>query len=152
VILDYFVYCWTPMLSTTATPSAVQDSVLHDAVADRVQHCIANRFHMYPLAAAVVSHIRSMTCTSALEPFGPKVSSEAFLHAAIRSLRLYFASLRPEDEVDSQSWSIRWIFTVRNTMHTERMRQSIISLSSTRWSIFLAPHYRKGLNVEISGT
>jgi hypothetical protein len=80
------------------------------------------------------------------------VSSEAFLHAAIRSLRLYFASLRPEDEVDSQSWSIRWIFTVRNTMHTERMRQSIISLSSTRWSIFLAPHYRKGLNVEISGT
>lgn len=46
--------------------------------------------------------MRSVTRTSAFERDGPKVSTEALLHVAIRSLRLYFASLKPGDSIESE--------------------------------------------------
>lgn len=53
VIFDYFTRCWTLMPSGTGTPLPVRSTLLHDAVADRIQYCVANETHLYSLAAAV---------------------------------------------------------------------------------------------------
>jgi hypothetical protein len=99
IIFEYYIIKWT------MRPSAADfqtDILVQRATIDRVEACLASKVHMYALAAAVSTHMRSITGTVLPSIGGAETSPEFYIRHAIQGLRAYFLSVQEGSTIDPQ--------------------------------------------------
>jgi hypothetical protein len=102
-VIDYYTRSWSSAPYMTAPYSSHRDSLLQDAVAERVRSCLTNETHMYALSVAVAARLRFVDGNGSLDRFGPMTSLDWLFHRATRLLREYFSSVKDEDDIDPQA-------------------------------------------------